>query len=245
MISLLQRPLPDNTQHSQQTDIHRTPLDDWSVGSRDLYLTTHNTHNTQTSMSPGGFRTHNLSRRAAADARLRPRGHWDRPAGTLNITKWKSINLLIAITSWTVYSRLELVPLLQCYNSTWCGNRPYQKYINKVRHAAGHMKRSEVSGIVSKIVSVVYDRKNYMLTSLRRDWTKILANLTQNTSSSFWYMIWYMICYDMIWYIMIRYNIWHDMVWYMICYDMIWYTCMIRYNIWYDMIYVMLCYDLI
>ena len=30
-------------------------------------------------MPPGGIRTHNLSRRAAADLRLRPRGHWDRP----------------------------------------------------------------------------------------------------------------------------------------------------------------------
>ena len=27
---------------------------------------------------PSGIRTHNLSRRAAADLRLRPRGHWDR-----------------------------------------------------------------------------------------------------------------------------------------------------------------------
>jgi len=46
----LQRPLPDNTQHSQQTDIH----------------------------DPGGIRTHNISRRATVDLRLRPRGHWDR-----------------------------------------------------------------------------------------------------------------------------------------------------------------------
>jgi hypothetical protein len=29
--------------------------------------------------SPGGIRTHNLNRRVAADLRLRPRGHWDRP----------------------------------------------------------------------------------------------------------------------------------------------------------------------
>ena len=43
--------LPDNTQHSQQTDMR----------------------------APGGIRTHNLSRRAASDLRLRPRGHWDRP----------------------------------------------------------------------------------------------------------------------------------------------------------------------
>ena len=39
-----------NTQHSQQTNIH----------------------------APGGIRTHDLSRRAAEDLRLRPRGHWDR-----------------------------------------------------------------------------------------------------------------------------------------------------------------------
>ena len=29
-------------------------------------------------MSHGGIRTHDLSRRAAADLRLRPRGYWDR-----------------------------------------------------------------------------------------------------------------------------------------------------------------------
>ena len=50
MISSSQRPLPDNTQHSQQTDIH----------------------------APGGIRTHNLSGRAATDLHLRPRGNWDR-----------------------------------------------------------------------------------------------------------------------------------------------------------------------
>ena len=50
MIRSSQRPLPNNTQHSQHTNIH----------------------------APGGIRTHNLSRRAAADLRLRPRGHWDR-----------------------------------------------------------------------------------------------------------------------------------------------------------------------
>jgi len=51
MINPSQRPLPDNTQYSQQTNIH----------------------------APGGIRIHNLSRRAAKDLRLRPRGHWDRP----------------------------------------------------------------------------------------------------------------------------------------------------------------------
>ena len=46
-----QRPLPDNTQHSQQTDIH----------------------------APSRIRTHNPSNRAAADPRLRPRVDWNWP----------------------------------------------------------------------------------------------------------------------------------------------------------------------
>jgi hypothetical protein len=50
VISSSQRTLPNDTQLSQQTDIH----------------------------APGGTRTHNLSRRAATIPHLRPRGHWDR-----------------------------------------------------------------------------------------------------------------------------------------------------------------------
>ena len=49
VISPTQRPLSDKTQYSQQTDIH----------------------------APGGIRTPNPSKRAAADPRLRPPGHWD------------------------------------------------------------------------------------------------------------------------------------------------------------------------
>ena len=45
-----QRSLPDNTQHSQETNIHVS----------------------------GGIRTRNLRKRAAADPWLRPCGHWDR-----------------------------------------------------------------------------------------------------------------------------------------------------------------------
>jgi hypothetical protein len=37
------------------TTVGRTPLDEWSARRRDLYLTTHNTHNRQTSMPPVGF----------------------------------------------------------------------------------------------------------------------------------------------------------------------------------------------
>ena len=42
--------------HTQRyTTVGRTPLDEWSARRRDLYLTTQNTHNRQTSMPPVGF----------------------------------------------------------------------------------------------------------------------------------------------------------------------------------------------
>ena len=43
----------DHTQ--RRTTVGRTALDEWSARHRDLYLTTHNTHNRQTSMPPVGF----------------------------------------------------------------------------------------------------------------------------------------------------------------------------------------------
>ena len=61
----------------RHTTVGRTPLDEWSHRRRDLYLTTHNTHYRQTSMPPGGIRTHDLSRRLAVDLGLRPRDHWE------------------------------------------------------------------------------------------------------------------------------------------------------------------------
>jgi len=43
----------DHTQ--RRNTVGRSPLDEWSARRRDLYLTTHNTHNRQTSMPPVGF----------------------------------------------------------------------------------------------------------------------------------------------------------------------------------------------
>ena len=50
--SILMRFLDDT--HRRIT-VGRTSLDKWSARRRDLYLTTHNTHNRQTSMPPVGF----------------------------------------------------------------------------------------------------------------------------------------------------------------------------------------------
>jgi len=43
----------DHTQ--RRNTVGRTPLDEWSARRKDLYLTTHNTHNRQTSMPWVGF----------------------------------------------------------------------------------------------------------------------------------------------------------------------------------------------
>ena len=50
VISLMLRPLPINQKHSEEASVR----------------------------APGGIRTHDPSKREAADLRLRPRGHWDR-----------------------------------------------------------------------------------------------------------------------------------------------------------------------
>jgi hypothetical protein len=56
----------------------RTPLDEWSARRRDLYPTTHKTHNRQTSMPPVGFEfTISAGDRPQTDA-LHRRGRWDR-----------------------------------------------------------------------------------------------------------------------------------------------------------------------
>jgi len=64
MISPSQRPLPDNTQQSQHTNIQAL----------------------------GGIRTHDRSRRAAVDLRLRPRGHWDRQFMLFQCNKLLPVN---------------------------------------------------------------------------------------------------------------------------------------------------------
>jgi len=106
VISPSQRPLPDNTQHSQQTNIH----------------------------APGGIQTYNLSRRAAADLRLRPRGHGDRQpfslvdcivqtvfSGSLSFIEiYKLRNIIL--------SPVYMAPFLVTYNNCQCvlkGSKSY------------------------------------------------------------------------------------------------------------------------
>jgi hypothetical protein len=75
--------------HTQlRTTVGMTPLDEWSARRRDLYLTTHNTQNKHP--CPGGIRTNNLNRWAAADTPLSPSCHWDRRIPALARWKYKT-----------------------------------------------------------------------------------------------------------------------------------------------------------
>jgi len=86
----------------RRTAVGRTPLDEWPARCQDLYLTTRTKHNRQTSMPPGGIRTHNLSRRPAADLSLRPSGHGDRLK--------RPFSLYESLTFWRLMSTVVVVP---------------------------------------------------------------------------------------------------------------------------------------
>ena len=96
----------DHTQ--QRTTVGRTPLDEWSARRRDLYLTTHDTHNRHPCH-------HNLSKRAAADLRLKSRGHQDRHF--INILMFISRNYSICSSNmcdvWQQYLCEQLFSLMK------------------------------------------------------------------------------------------------------------------------------------
>jgi hypothetical protein len=60
--------------HSDTPHSCTTTLDKWSARRKDPSVTTHTTHKTDIH-ARGGIRTHNPSKRTAADTRLTPRGH--------------------------------------------------------------------------------------------------------------------------------------------------------------------------
>jgi hypothetical protein len=83
----LQRPLPDSTQHSQETDIH----------------------------APCGIRTHDPSKQAAEDLRLRSHGHWDRHIQSIGTNKYRGptsasqkIIVFILIEPHPLFGRIRL-----------------------------------------------------------------------------------------------------------------------------------------
>ena len=91
--------------HTQRrTPVGRTPLAEWSARRRDLYLTTHNIHNRQTSMPPVGFEpTISEGERPQTNA-------LDRAAAetSLSIYKYTEINLNLLYLAWHLYLNAKI-----------------------------------------------------------------------------------------------------------------------------------------
>ena len=129
MISPSLRSLPDNTQHSQQTNIH----------------------------APGGIRTHDLSRRAAADPRLKPHGHWDRQVNYMALFK-ETLSLGVLKIVWHFMCKLSpwevcgekcrtsctrtLVLTFWCQNLTLGVMTCSRLYVKQGLHNKGHDRQS-------------------------------------------------------------------------------------------------------
>ena len=100
----------DHTQ--RRTTVGRTPLDERSARRRDP-LSDNRQHWQETNIhAPGGIRTRSSSKQAAADTRIRPRRHWDRPCCPIMvkiITKLNDYDFLFSTTAhsgpWPPYSR--------------------------------------------------------------------------------------------------------------------------------------------
>jgi hypothetical protein len=88
----------DHTQ--RRATVGRTPLDEWSARRRSLYLTTHNTHNRQTSMPPAAFeptisagerpQTYALDRAATGTDKI----HYNARLKQILNNPWSCINII-------------------------------------------------------------------------------------------------------------------------------------------------------
>jgi len=132
----------DHTQ--RRTTFGRTPLDEWSARRRDLYLTTHDTHNRQMSMPRVGFKptisaderpqTYDLDRAATRISRMTVRVTFSTQKAS-NVTV-KTMLLPVHICSYiksvlrhkmlilVAYHRDGLVPVAARSKAYVCGSSP-------------------------------------------------------------------------------------------------------------------------
>jgi hypothetical protein len=84
----------DHTQ--RRTTVGRTPLYEWSARRRDLYLTTHDTHNRQICMPPAGFKLTISGDRGFES-------HWEH--GYLSVVSVVCCQIEVSATSWSLVQR--------------------------------------------------------------------------------------------------------------------------------------------
>ena len=113
--------------HTQwHSTVGRTPLDEWSARRRDLYLTTHDTHDRQISMPPVGFEP-------TISAGERPQVRPDRPRPTTllpprfngkpesatAVYKLLMLGMRMAETCWAVFKRRAINLRDWCIRLVW------------------------------------------------------------------------------------------------------------------------------
>jgi hypothetical protein len=111
----------DHTQ--RRTTVARTPLDEWSARRRDLYLTTHFTHNRQTPMPPVGLEP--LSQQAS--------GRWPMPDAIYRLINYSNLAVHVSgdvfahhtehFTVFTVSGSVVFTQVAAC----WCLLRRHQQ----------------------------------------------------------------------------------------------------------------------
>jgi len=125
VIGPTQKPVPDFTPHSQQRDIY----------------------------APGGIRTHNPSKRAAANPRIRRRGHWD----------WQTIVTAPVYLKGAkfYFGRLEQVKLVHVFHLSRCRSR--QLYCTENLLQSKHLIKTAVLKTVIKQTPDWYRKCNQVL----------------------------------------------------------------------------------
>ena len=124
----------DHTQ--RRTIVGRTPLDEWSARRRDLYLTTHNTHNRQHIHAPGGIRTHDISRRTAVDLRLRQRGYRDRLLCFISLS---NSSLVLTFHIWFSFVGPNILLKIFLSKTQYCTSFTVRKVSYKCRNRGDGM----------------------------------------------------------------------------------------------------------
>ena len=114
-----------------RTTVGRIPLDEWSARRTDLYLTIHNTHNTQTSMPPVGFEpTISAGERPktyALDRAATRTGYLFLFTCSYLFTYFKWRHVLYTISSSSIWCQPEAVQ--KCTAGSAAGNRLWPKVL--------------------------------------------------------------------------------------------------------------------
>jgi hypothetical protein len=124
-----QRPLPENTQHPKETDIH----------------------------AADGIRTHNLSRRVPTDPHLRQRGHWDRLIYCLSYKNKKIIQVsshfrfLYPISAIHPTARNSITSFLRSFGATPSRGNYYPPWLEHHSFVTKNVPNLALYGMLNRV----------------------------------------------------------------------------------------------